>query len=105
MSDLPPELRAEILGMLRDGVDPAEISRRTGATRGRVVAINAHLTRGTYQQVQSPEALNEIEESTETTFGLERGLQNNLRRHIDDLEPGLSIIDGGKERKSAVWIH
>ncbi|MBV9154571.1 MAG: DUF91 domain-containing protein [Alphaproteobacteria bacterium] len=99
MSDLSPELRADIVSLLRNGVDAAEISRRTGATRGRIAAINAHLTRGTYEQVQSAEALNEIEESTETTFGLERDLQTNLRRHIDDLEPGLSIIDGGKERK------
>jgi len=99
MSDLSPELRAEILGLLRDGVDPAEIGRRTGATRGRIAAINTHLTRGTYEEVQRAETLNALEESTETTFGLERDLQGALRRHIDDLEQGLTITDGGKERK------
>lgn len=99
MSDLPPELRAEIVDLLRKGVDPAEISRRTGATRGRIAAITAHLTRGTYEQVRNAEALNELEESTETTFGLERDLQSALRRHIDDLEQGLFVIDDGKERK------
>ncbi len=99
MSDLSPELRAEILRLLREGVDATEIGRRTGATRGRINAIKANLTRGTYESVQNAETLNEIETSTETTFGLERDLQNALRRHIADLEPGLTIIDDSKERK------
>jgi RecB family endonuclease NucS len=34
----------------------------------------------------------------EITFGLERDLQMALRRNIEQLEPGLKIIDGGKER-------
>lgn len=32
------------------------------------------------------------------TFGLERDLQSALRSHIEQLEPGLKIIDGGSER-------
>lgn len=32
-------------------------------------------------------------------FALERDLQSALRDSIDDLEPGLSIVDGGRERK------
>ena len=99
MSDLPPELRTEILRLLREGLEPTEIARRTGATRGRIAAIAAHLSRGTYQAVGSPEILDELETTEETKFGLERDLQNALRRHISDLEPGLSIIDGGKERR------
>jgi hypothetical protein len=34
----------------------------------------------------------------EITFGLERDLQIALRRNIDQLEPGLKIVDGGTER-------
>ena len=55
MSDLTPELRTEILNLLRNGVELAEISRRTGATTRRIGAIGAHLSRGTYEQVQNVE--------------------------------------------------
>jgi hypothetical protein len=99
MSDLPLELRAEILRLLREGVEPSEIGRRTGASRGRIAAITAHLSRGTYQAIESAEILDELETTEETKFGLERDLQNALRRHIADLEPELSIIDTGKERR------
>jgi hypothetical protein len=99
MSDLPSELRAEILRLLREGVEPSEIAHRTGASRGRIAAITAHLSRGTYQAIGSAEILDELETTEETKFGLERDLQNALRRHIGDLEPGLSIIDAGKERR------
>lgn len=40
----------------------------------------------------------EAEEAEEVTFGLERDLQLALRSNIDQLEPGLKITDGGKER-------
>lgn len=40
-----------------------------------------------------------MEKTEETKFGLERDLQNALRRHIGDLEPGLSITDAGNERR------
>lgn len=39
-----------------------------------------------------------VEESEEITFKLERDLQSALRTHIEQLEPGLEIIDGDKER-------
>ena len=38
------------------------------------------------------------EEAVELTFGIERDLQQALRRHIEDLEPGMKITDGGKEK-------
>ena len=38
------------------------------------------------------------EEAEEVTFGLERDLQRAIRANIDQLEPGLTIIDGGQER-------
>jgi len=37
-------------------------------------------------------------QSPEITFGLERDLQSALRTNIEQLEPGLSIVDGGRER-------
>lgn len=37
-------------------------------------------------------------DSFESTFGVESDLQGALRAHIEQLEPGLKIIDGGKER-------
>ncbi len=40
----------------------------------------------------------EIIEAAEITFSLERDLQTALRAKIEQLEPGLKIIDGGKER-------
>ena len=40
----------------------------------------------------------EIIEAAEITFGLERDLQVALRAKIDQLEPGLKISDGGKEK-------
>jgi hypothetical protein len=48
-------------------------------------------------------AVSKLEKGSKTdtfdgTFGFERDLQGALRAHIDQLEPGLIIIDGGKER-------
>lgn len=44
------------------------------------------------------EEVDEIEEAEEITFGLERDLQNALRRNIEQIELGLEIVDDGKER-------
>jgi RecB family endonuclease NucS len=40
----------------------------------------------------------EVIEAEEITFGLERDLQSALRANIHQLEPGLRIIDEGRER-------
>jgi hypothetical protein len=40
----------------------------------------------------------EEEEAEEVTFGLERDLQTALRSNLEQLESGLKITDGGKER-------
>jgi hypothetical protein len=39
----------------------------------------------------------EIDAAQEITFGLERDLQATLRLHIEQLEPGLRLADGGRE--------
>jgi hypothetical protein len=42
----------------------------------------------------------DLEDVGEITFGLERDLQTALRSNIEQLEPGLSIVDGGAERST-----
>lgn len=42
------------------------------------------------------------EEAVELTFDIERDLQRVLRDNIEQLEPGLKITDGGKEKVVAV---
>lgn len=47
----------------------------------------------------------ETAEAIEATFTLERDLQKALRENIDQLEGGLTIVDGGKERNvTCGWI-
>jgi RecB family endonuclease NucS len=46
---------------------------------------------------EDPELMEE-EEAEEVTFGLERDMQLALRNNIGQLESGLKITDGGKER-------
>ncbi len=41
---------------------------------------------------------NDSDTNTSATFGLEKDLQAALRKHIDQLESGLEIVDGGSER-------
>lgn len=42
----------------------------------------------------------DLEDVGEITFGLERDLQTALRSNIEQLEPGLSIVDAGVERST-----
>jgi hypothetical protein len=53
------------------------------------------------EELTDPDVDDLVDEAIETTFGLERDLQNALRANIDQLESGLTIIDGGKEQKVA----
>jgi RecB family endonuclease NucS len=52
---------------------------------------------GSYEMDTSKEEADELLEATEATFGLERDLQEALRKNIEQLEAGLSTTDGGKE--------
>jgi RecB family endonuclease NucS len=47
----------------------------------------------------SPGIETETLDAVETSFGLERDLQAALRRNIEQLEDGLSIMDDGKEKQ------
>jgi len=63
-------------------------------------AIKAHFTRGSYGAPAATEAeTDELIEAADTTFGLERDMQHALHA-IDQLEPGLRIVDGGRERST-----
>jgi RecB family endonuclease NucS len=92
------EQTAEILALDREGLNSQEIAQRVGVSFGQVAAVKAVDTR---RRNQLPVDENEIGDAIETTFGLERDMQRALREHIEQLEPGLSLIDDGRERKVA----
>jgi RecB family endonuclease NucS len=48
--------------------------------------------------VEETQVVEEALTALTTTFGIERDLQNVLRKNIEQLEPGLKIVDGGKEK-------
>src|SRR5262245_23875392 len=95
--------KAQIIALLREGtLRNEEIGARLGVSPGTVSAMRSHLTMGRYTDYPSSAAsdaqTDELIEAAEITFGLERDLQMALRSNIEQLEPGLEIIDGGKER-------
>ena len=53
-----------------------------------------------YYRPQAPPSEDEeiLEEAAEMTIGVERDLQLALRNNIEQLEPGLKVVDGGSER-------
>jgi RecB family endonuclease NucS len=101
MNELSPEIRETILRLLRDGIDSSEIARQVNEPITRIAAVKANLTRGTYDKIDDTEILDDLEATTETTFGLERDLQNALRSNIEQLERGLVIADNNKEQVTA----
>ena len=93
LSPVTTEQQDEIITLLEDGLSSEDISAKVGLPPRTVRAIMAHITMGTYGGDAT-----EIEDAIETTFGLERDLQNALRSNIQQLEEGLKIVDEGKER-------
>jgi len=51
------------------------------------------------QGIVTREAVTEVAEAVQTTFGLHRDLQETLRHNIEQVGPGLEITDEGKEQK------
>jgi hypothetical protein len=82
-------------------MDRQAIAAEVGVTAGQISAIKAWMTiRATTvsgQEISNPEG-DEIIEAVETTFGLERDLQGELRKNIKQLDPDLLIVDGDRER-------
>jgi len=98
MSPVSSDKRNEIREMLLAGVENAKVAAKTGIPLRVVAAIRAHITMGTYSEAGTPQQVSdEVLDSMETTFGLERDLQLALRANLRQLEDGLTIADGGKE--------
>ena len=95
------EQRQAIRSLLADGLDNQQIAAQLGVSPGTVAAVKAHMTMGTYggdSEVGAAAAEAEVASAVDTAFGLERDLQLALRRSIEQLEPGLTIIDGDREQ-------
>lgn len=105
--DMEDAVRAQVRELLETGSPTEEVARQLGVPRGRVSAVKAHLTMGTYGASTSGVGslsetdVEEIEDATSLKFGLERDMQGALRRNIHQLDPALHIIDEGKERRVA----
>ena len=93
------EQRDQILSLLKQSPVPSsvETAEKVGVTPQQVAAVKAHLTMKTYPLGDSTN--NEMVEvdAVDTAFGLERDLQNVLRANIAQLDPILTITDGGKQ--------
>ena len=100
MATLSEETKDQIVSLIEEGLGREQIASRVGVSPGTVSAIKAHITMGRYggRVVSSQAETDELIEASEATFGLERDLQSALRLNIEQLEAGLEIIDGGKER-------
>jgi hypothetical protein len=94
--------RHEIASLLSDGLSRNGVAAKIGVTPGQVSAIKAHMSMGTYREdadaVAAVEAEKEVADAFDAAFGLERDLQLALRRSIEQLEPGLIVIDGDREQ-------
>jgi hypothetical protein len=93
------EQKAEIRELLRLGLSRYQIAEQVGVTPGQVSAIRAWVRMRRERAEPAGAESDEIVEAVETTFGLEQDLQDALRRNIAELEPGLTIIDGDRERR------
>jgi len=93
------EERQAIRSLLADGLDNQEIAAQIGVSPGTVAAVKAHITMGTYGATAGASDVEaEVASAVDTAFGLEHDLQLALRRSIEQLELGLTIIDGDREQ-------
>lgn len=92
----------ELRALVGQGAGDEEIARKLGEAPGSVPAFKAHLTQGNYDEYFVDDLTTGLEDreiAGTQTFGLELDMQKALRAHIDQLDPTLSIVDGGKERQ------
>jgi hypothetical protein len=104
MASVTPEQKAALLALIGQGIENVhDLAERTGIPWRTVRSIKANVTMGRIimPEVAENAESEEVLDAFETKFGLERDLQNALRKNIADLKKGLSIIDEGKERKVA----
>lgn len=99
------ELREQALVLCDEGLSSAEVAKRLGIDAKSIGPWKAHRTRGSYGTSTTGPVnggtAERIEAAEQTTFGMERDLQRALRANIAQLESGLRILDGGKERQTA----
>lgn len=106
--------RQEVYKRIAEGKSTTEIVEEVGLPARGVAAFQASWTRGYRpaglgEPAPSPDlddgpASDEVEDAVVTTFGLERDLQRALRDNIAQLEPGLRIIDDGREHRCAAGL-
>jgi RecB family endonuclease NucS len=89
--------RSQILDLLGTGLSTDDVARQLGVSKGTVSAVKAHMTMGSYSPVGGE--LADVEQAADLKFGLERDMQDALRRHIEQLDPTLRIVDDGRERR------
>ena len=96
MTPITPEQSAEIYRLNAKGLNRNEIAETVGVTRRQVNSVLAWIKIRDHKGEDTEE--DEIADALGTSFGLERDLQDELRKRIDVLESGLTIIDDGKEK-------
>jgi len=94
---IPSDQLREIRELFDQCLPSADIADQFGIPPRSIIAQRAVYT---WQKSQGPDGGTDssVEDAITTTFGLEKDLQSALRGKIDQLEDGLEIIDGGKER-------
>jgi RecB family endonuclease NucS len=96
---LDKEERARVRALISDGRSNEEISDETGLSILQIRAVRAHITMGTYEDDLDTADEADVDEALETTFGLERDLQQALWSSIEQLDPDLRAV--AKEERVA----
>jgi Endonuclease NucS len=96
------QIRA-IRALSAEGQSSKEIAGKLGLATMQVAGVKAAETRGAYGAIENAAAPEdtEVASAVDTAFGLERDMQKALRENIEQLEQGLTIDDGGRERTVA----
>jgi RecB family endonuclease NucS len=105
MSPVSSDERERIMSLHKEGIENAEIARKLNLPLPTVRSVVAWLKvrqsewyKSLHQDQETAEEAEEVETALEATFGLERDLQKALRANLQQLEEGLAVADGGKER-------
>ena len=96
------EQKVRVIELLRDGrLDRDEIAAEAGVSSGVVAAIMADVAMGTYAGRRGSDVeTDELGAASEVILGLERDLQAALRADLEQLEPGLRVVDDGRAREA-----
>lgn len=93
------------IDMALAGASSKEIAKVTGFAIAQAAGIKSNAARGAYAARSTGASdlfvdsiVAETEGALETAFRFERDLQRALRANISQIDPGLKIIDGGKEQ-------